>query len=207
MGSDDALSEHDRVDAMRWWRLAQESVSAERGPAWLSFYLAMTKASEVAGTPATVSPIAYLLPIFAGYALRGFVDQFATPRPLALSTIDPAALPMSARLPWDPETGLLSIENLSDSDAEGLEPIASLTAVTAIDDQRFGEVVSVTPPFWRAVVSIATEEVRRGVEDPGLFREPPRLSTEAAESYLRYGFVLRCVEEALGIAGELSTST
>lgn len=98
---------------------------------------------------------------------------------------------MSAPLPWNPETGLLSIENISESDAEGLKPIASLAAVTATDDERFSEIVSVTPSCWRPVVSIATEEVRRAVEDPGLYREPPSLSAEAAGSYLRYGFLLR----------------
>ena len=75
---------------------------------------------------------------------------------------------MSARRPWNPETGLFSIENISESDAQCLQPIASLAVVTAADDDRFSEIVSVTPSSWRTVVSIAIDEVRRAVEDPGI---------------------------------------
>lgn len=97
MGSNEALSEHERLDVIRWWRLAQEWVKADSGLGWLSFYLAITEANEVVATPGTVSPIVNLLPTFAGYSLRGLVDRSATPRPLVVSTIDTSTLPCLRR--------------------------------------------------------------------------------------------------------------
>jgi hypothetical protein len=186
---------------MEWWKLADERFKTGRGDAsWLTGYFAMVNAiGVVAESGSKVPPPALIVTTRVGYALRAFVDRFAISEPLDISTIDRGTVATLSSRPRDPEADMLLNDALSDADVELLRPIGTLVAQTSTEGKRFREVVSVEPPFWNACVSIATFQIQKNVQQMGLVRRGRHLDDDMTEGFLRYGFVLRCLDEALGI--------
>jgi hypothetical protein len=186
---------------MQWWKLAEERFKTVRGdPSWLTGYLAMVHAIGFAASSGSAAPPpAMVITTRVGYALRAFVDRFAIRQPLDVSTIDRSAVARLASRRRDPEAGMLSNDALSDADVELLSPIGTLVARTSSEGERFRAVVSVEPPFWNACVSIVTYQIQKNVQQMGLVRRGRQLDDDMTEGLLRYGFVLRCLDEALGI--------
>jgi hypothetical protein len=122
----------------------------------------------------------------AGYALRSFVGRFADQvKAVDASPIDrPAVVALCDRSVED----LLSAE--ADTDLGVLDPIALLAG--EYGEARFAEIVSVEPAFWNGVVSVATMQIQRNVAR--------MYDSQMTETMLRYGFALRSLDEALGIA-------
>jgi hypothetical protein len=196
---DGLLDEGDRVLALQWWHLAKERLQTGRVESWLTGNLMLTMAIGFAVNSGTrVLPVAYSLPARAGYALRMFVDRFATPEPLDVSTIDRNAIATLAGRPRDPDLGVLS-SDLSADDEELLAPIVMLVSDTAEQSDLFAKIVAVEPAFWNGCVSIVTYDLHRSLQQGGYIRRARDLDAETAEAFLRYGFVLRALDEALGI--------
>jgi hypothetical protein len=83
-----------------------------------------------------------------------------------------------------------------------MAPIVALASNTAESNLDFAKVVSVEPAFWNTVVSMATSGLQVVVERNGHIRRPRDLDPVVAESFLRYGYVVRCLDEALRINGD-----
>jgi hypothetical protein len=196
-----SLDEHDRERVLEWWKLAEERFKTVRGdPSWLTGYLAMVHAIGFAASSGSEAPPpATIVTTRVGYALRAFVDRFAVREPLDVSTIDRNAVATLASRTRDPKADILANDDISGTDAELLRPIGTLVAQTSIEGERFRAVVSVEPPFWNACVSIATYQIQKSVRQVALVRGGRQLDDDMTEGLLRYGFVLRCLDEALGI--------
>jgi hypothetical protein len=67
---------------------------------------------------------------------------------------------------------------------------------------KFANVVSVEPSLWNAVVSMATTGLQVVFKRNGFIRRTRGLDPIVAESFLRYRFVLRALDEALGIKAD-----
>jgi hypothetical protein len=144
-----------------------------------------------------VPALGYALATRTGYALRMFVGRFATPRPLDVSSIDPESVATLATLPTDDEAGTLA--NVTDEDEALLMPIVFLISDTAEQAPLFTEVVSVEPAIWNACVEVSVDRLQAELTQRGVIRRARDLKPEVIESFLRYGFVLRCFDEAFAI--------
>jgi hypothetical protein len=70
-----------------------------------------------------------------------------------------------------------------------------LDPVRGIADEEFDSAMTLPEPVWFAYVSTATRELQRGLGSSLVsWRD---LSRERVEELLRYGYVLRCLDEAL----------
>jgi hypothetical protein len=78
----------------------------------------------------------------------------------------------------------------------GLEaPVPRADWVRAIATEKFDSVMTLPPEVWRGYVATATMKQQRRLTSPTL---PWHwLGRERIETLLRYGYVLRCVDEAL----------
>jgi hypothetical protein len=193
------LTEGERELVGEWWQRAADRIAAgPRETTWLTATLMVEMTlGYAANARSRVPPLAYALATRTGYALRMFVDTIATPQPLDVSGIDPDSITTLASFPVDEEIGTA---NFPDDVAERLElPIATLVSDTANDAGRFSQVVSVEPRIWNAVVEVATDRLQYELTAGRVLRRPRDLSRDVVESFLRFGFVLRCADEGFGL--------
>ena len=142
-------------------------------------------------------PLAYALITRTGYVLRMLVGHIAPPRPLDVSSIDPESIATLATLPRDEEIGTLA--DAEEADEALLLPIVMLVSDTAEQAPRFTEVASVEPALWNACVEVAVLHMQDQLTEGGIIRRRRDVGRDVVESFLRFGFVLRCVDEAFGI--------
>jgi hypothetical protein len=193
------LDQSERELVGDWWQRAAERIDAgPRETTWLSATLMVEMTlGYAANARSRVPPLAYAFATRSGYALRMFVDTIATPQPLDVSGIDRDSITTLASFPVDEEIGTADIP---DDVADRLvPPIVTLVSDTANEAARFTEVVSVAPSIWNAVVEVATDGLQSELTASGVLRRPRDLSRDVVESFLRFGFVLRCADEAFGL--------
>jgi hypothetical protein len=83
------------------------------------------------------------------------------------------------------------------------DPDALLESVRRVADERFESVMTLPPEVWQGYVAIATMKLQRQLAAAGVsWRE---LGRERIETMLRYGYGLRCVDEALDVEPALRT--
>lgn len=193
------LDESERELVGEWWQRAAERIDAgPRETTWLSATLLVQMTLGYAeNANSRVPPLAYAFATRCGYALRMFVDRLAAPRQLDVSDIDPDSIATLATFPVDAESGTAEIPD--DAADRLVLPIVMLVSDTANQVDRFTEVASVEPPIWNAVVEVATHRLQSELTAGGVIRRPRDLSRDVVESFLRFGFVLRCADEALGL--------
>jgi hypothetical protein len=185
------LDSEGRELVMDWWSEAEERFTTHSGdPSWLTDFLANAYVFSELGEEPT-GPEAYLMAIRAGYSLRTLLPGYAAPAPMDVSMIDAAALSTVASRPR--ENGIPALEP---DDADVLVALSYLVIETV--QERFGEVASVGPDFWDAVVSLATYKLQSNIQSLGLGKASA-FDADTVDAFLRYGFVLRCLDEALGI--------
>ena len=138
------------------------------------------------GLPGTEIQRALRIATVAGYASRMVLVEPTEQPALHLSAFGLQGRPDLERLAADP-TPLL-------------EPTRTVAT------ERFGEVMTLPPEVWNGYVVTATMKLQAQVATRTLtWRE---LGRERIEQMLRYGYVLRCLDEALGAEPELrATST
>jgi hypothetical protein len=193
------LDEDEREIVWQWWQLAADRLEA--GPKETSWLTATITVQMTLGYEANHGPrvpaLAYALATRTGYALRMFVDRFAAPRPLDVSGIDAESVAKLATLPMDNEAGMLA--GVTDEDEALLMPIVVLISDTAEQAHLFTDVVSVEPTIWNACVEVSVDRLKAELTQRGVIRRARDLTPEVIESFLRYGFVLRCFDEAFAI--------
>jgi hypothetical protein len=193
------LDEGERETVWQWWQLAADRLQA--GPKETSWLTATIMVQMTLGYEANHGPrvpaLAYAMATRTGYALRMFVGRLAAPRPLDVSSIDPESVATLATLPVDDEAGTLA--GVTDEDEALLMPIVVLISETAEQTPLFREVVSVEPAIWNACVEVSVDKLQAELTQRGMIRRARDLKPEVSESFLRYGFVLRCLDEAFAI--------
>jgi hypothetical protein len=169
-----------------------------RETSWLSatIMLQMTL-GYAANAPSRVPPLAYALVTRTGYVLRMLVGQIAQPRPLDVSSIDPESVATLAALPRDEEIGTLA--DTQEADEALLLPIVTLVSDTAGQAPRFTEVASVEPALWNACIEVAVLHMQDQLTASRIIRRRRDIGRDVVEIFLRFGFVLRCLDEAFGI--------
>lgn len=174
---------------MDWWVRAEEIMGPESDLTGPGMFLATTMAISLAGEEDVRLGAGFRIAIQAGHALRS-VLPIVTSRigRLDASSLDRESIVALAARPVDPEVGLLATEDQPEA-ATVLGP--SVTLVHEYVAERFDQVVSVDMPFWGGALALATYQLNKNVG---------RLDEDLVEPLLRYGFVLRAWEEALGIA-------
>lgn len=193
------LDEGERELVWQWWQLAADRLQA--GPKETSWLTATIMVQMTLGYEANHGPrvpaLAYALATRTGYALRMFVGRFAAPRPLDVSSIDSESVATLATLPMDTEADMLA--DVTDEDEALLMPIALLISDTAEQAPLFMAVVSVEAALWNACVEVSVDQIQVELTQRGVIRRARDLKPEVIESFLRYGFVLRCFDEAFAI--------
>ena len=63
----------------------------------------------------------------------------------------------------------------------------------------FTQVVSVEPQIWNACVEVSIAELHDDLLRRGIIRRARDLTGDAIENFLRFGYVLRCLDEAFAI--------
>lgn len=128
-------------------------------------------------------PLTFFAVMLAGYAARSlFVDIIGQP------LLDPHTPPLDQLVGRDydyedPDTNVAAIELLRD-------PVFQLVFAD------FGTVMTLSPELWAGYISLATMQLQANLKSRAV---PARyLDRECIEGMLRYGYVLRCVDEALG---------
>lgn len=180
-----------RAAVMRWWSLAEEWIHP--GPrdlsepsAFVALVLALGEWDGEHRTGRGASGIA----IRAGYALRAELPQlFSRVDTLDASDLDEQSFVAAAAFPTGHD-GLI-IEERHPEAAALLSSAADFVYNFALD--RFNEIVSVGDDYWDAVVALATYQVH---QNAGKALTEPEI-----DLFLRYGFILRAIDEALSVAG------
>lgn len=181
-----SLSAADRERVADWWRLAEQRMKTSDGdPSVPCEAVVMSVLIEMVGDAQRATPL--WIAVRAGYSLRTYLARFApSVGPLDVSDLD-----------YDGILGLAStpVDELIDSLLGGdeviharLDPLASLVVTYA--ETEFDAVASVDPVFWDGLLQVATYQLQQNL---GRVFE-----VETAEPVLRYGFVLRALEEASG---------
>lgn len=193
------LDDADRLRVAEWCQMAVDRVQAgPRETSWLTATIMVQMTlGYAANSRSRVPPLAYALVTRTGYVLRMLVGHIAEPRPLDVSSIDPESVATLATLPRDEEIGTLA--DNEDADEALLLPIVMLVSETAEQAPRFTEVASVEPALWNACVEVAVLHIQDQLTDGGIIRRRRDIGRDVVESFLRFGFVLRCVDEAFGI--------
>jgi hypothetical protein len=196
------LDESERQLVLDWWELAAERLEAgHRDTSWLTgTILVEITVGYAAERGKGVEPFAYAVALRAGYALRMFVDMVAPAQPLDVSEIDPESVATLASFPRDDEAGTLALDAPPEYQELTL-PIVVLVTETAELGSRFEDVVAVEPALWNACVELGTDRLQTALHQQGRIRRRRDLDSESAGLFLRYGFVLRCFDEAFGING------
>jgi hypothetical protein len=193
------LDDADRLRVAEWCQMAVDRVQAgHREMSWLTatIMVQMTLGYAV-NARSRVPPLAYALITRTGYVLRMLVGHIAPPRQLDVSSIDPVSIVRLATLQRDEELG-----TLADAEEEGealLLPIVMLASDTAEQAARFVNVASVEPPLWNACVEVTVLHMQDQLTESGIIRRRRDIGRDVVESFLRYGFVLRCIDEAFAI--------
>jgi hypothetical protein len=125
------------------------------------------------------------------------VGSIAPPRPLDVSSIDRASIVKLATLPRDEEIGTLA--DVEEADEALLLPIVMPVSDTGEQAARFTDVASVEPALWNACVEVPVLHMQDQLTESGIIRRRREIDRDEVESFLRYGFVLRCVDEAFAI--------
>lgn len=114
----------------------------------------------------------------AGYAARGVLVG-----PTEQPTLRPSAFGLGARA---------HAERIA-NDAGAVENL--LEQVRRLADSRFDSVMTLPPEVWKGYVVTATMKLQRQLSSGALsWRD---LGRDRIETMLRYGYVLRCLDEAL----------
>lgn len=176
---------------MDWWTLTEDRMMTAQGqPSGPAVMVALSAISDL-GLTSVETEARLIVAMRAGYALRAELCQFAAyVQPLDVSNLDTGSIIRLGARPVDEEgVGAIVIENDADEVAAQLEPIARL--VREFAEEQFPAIASVELAFWNGVVSLATYQLQKNL---GRW-----LYSELTESLLRWGFVLRALDEALGI--------
>jgi hypothetical protein len=121
---------------------------------------------------------AFFVVIIAGYATRTVLAS-ATDQPF----LDPSSLPLGA--PVDAERIV--------NDTAATSALIDSVAAVALDD--FNSVMTLPPEIWSGYLALATMRLQGEIESSTVtWRD---LDKERIERLLRYGYVLRCLDEAL----------
>jgi hypothetical protein len=141
---------------------------------------------ELVGLPERAVPL--WIAARAGYSLRVYVGRFgARVEPVDVSVLDRERIVALASAPAD---DLCDALLAGDADLHAaLDPVASL--VTAYAETKFEAVASIEPAFWDGLLQVATYQLQQNLGRV--------LDVETAEPVLRLGFVLRAVDEVLGL--------
>lgn len=189
-----ALDGDDRQRVFDWWTLAERRMKTTEGdPSPPSEAVGMSAMIQMVGNPQRAVPL--WIAVRAGYSLRTFVGRFA-PRvlPLDVSVLNSDAIVALAGTPAD---DLIDSFLAGDEDLHAaLDPVARLLAIYA--ETEFDAVASVEPAFWDGLLQVATYQLQQNLGRV--------FDVETAEPVLRYGFVLRALDEALGLASSLGTA-
>jgi hypothetical protein len=124
-------------------------------------------------------PQAFFVVIMAGYASRTVLAS-ATDQP----TLDPSSLPIDAPV------NLERIEN----DASVMGGLIDSAGAVALDD--FESVMTLPPEIWSGYVALATMRLQSSLASSTVTWHD--LDKDRIGRLLRYGYVLRCLDEALG---------
>jgi hypothetical protein len=120
----------------------------------------------------------------AGYASRAV---------LAEPTEQPSLKPSAFQLTAHPDLGRLAAD-----------PMRLLDPVRNIATERFDSVMTLPPEVWTSYVATATMKLQGQLVSKTLSWQA--LGRERIEQMLRYGYVLRCLDEAIGAEPDLRTS-
>ncbi len=183
-----SLDVADRERVIDWWMLAEQRMNTDQGdPSTPSEAVAMSALIEMVGDTPRAAPL--WLAVRAGYSLRTFVGLFASMAwPLDVSVLNRDGI---VGLACTPANDLLDSLLAGEEDIRALlDPVASLVATYT--ESAFDAVASVEPEFWDGLLQVATYQLQHNLGRV--------FDVETAEPVLRYGFVLRALDEALGLA-------
>lgn len=118
--------------------------------------------------------------------VAGYASRMVLVEPTEQPRLEPSAFELTAR----PDTERLAAD-----------PTRLLDPARAIATERFDSVMTLPPEVWNGYVVTATMKLQSQLGTQTLtWRE---LGRERIEQMLRYGYVLRCLDEALGTEPEL----
>jgi hypothetical protein len=177
----------DRQRVTDWWMLAEQRMKTSEGfPSAPAQAVAMTTLIEIGGDSHRAAPL--WIAVRAGYSLRTILEQFASP----VSALDVTALDRDAIVGLARTTADDLIDSLLAGDQAVhavLDPVVSV--VSTYTETEFDAVASVEPVLWDGLLQVATYQLQRSLGRV--------FDVETAEPVLRYGFVLRALDEALGL--------
>jgi hypothetical protein len=181
-----SLDETDREVVMESWSATERVFRELRSLSPLTTLLGRAFAAGYAESKRLRGegvPLTFFAVMLAGYATRSlFVDIIGQP------LLDPHTPPLDQLVGRDydyedPDTNVAAIELLRD-------PVFQLVFAD------FGTVMTLSPELWAGYISLATMQLQANLKSRAV---PARyLDRECIEGMLRYGYVLRCVDEALG---------
>ncbi len=120
--------------------------------------------------------------------MAGYASRMVLAEPTEQPTLEPSAFELDAR---------------PDLDRLAAHPSPLLDPTRTIATERFGSVMTLPPEVWNGYVITATMRLQAQLATRTLtWRE---LGRERIEPMLRYGYVLRCLDEAIGAEPELRT--
>jgi hypothetical protein len=178
----------DRQRVLDWWSLAEQRMKTPDGdPSAPAEAVGMSTVIEMVGLPERAVPL--WIAARAGYSLRFYVGQFAARVwPLDVSMLDRERIVALASAPAD---DLCDALLAGDADLHrALDPVASLVTIHA--ESEFEAVASVESAFWDGLLQVATYQLQQNLGRV--------FDVETAEPVLRLGFVLRALDEELGLA-------
>jgi len=119
--------------------------------------------------------------------LTGYTCRMVIANPTGQPALRPAAFNLSSKA---------TAEALASDDA-GLNKL--LDPVRTIASERFDSVMALPPEVWRAYVATATHKLQRQFTGRSSSKlKWQELGRERIEKMLRYGYVLCCLDEAIG---------
>jgi hypothetical protein len=178
----------DRQRVLDWWSLAEQRMRTPEGdPSPPTEAVGMSTMIEMVGLPERATPL--WIATRAGYSLRFYAGRFAAQVwALDVSSLDRGPIVALTDTPADDMVDALLA---GDEDLHAvLDPVAELVATYAED--RFEAVASVEPAFWDGLVQVATYQLQHNLGRV--------FDVQTAEPVLRFGFVLRALDEALRLA-------
>jgi hypothetical protein len=177
------LRKHLKRDARKWvnevWQAAATTaaeldnlspVTAQLGIRLVESYATREDAGEEAQR-------GFRIALIAGYTSRGVLLE-----PTEQPTVRPAAFGLSAR----PD-----VERLGE-DAAAIKRLAD--PVRKLATEQFETVMTLPPAVWSGYVATAAHKLQRQLKDQVTWRDFGR---DAIERMLRYGYALRCLDEAI----------
>jgi hypothetical protein len=168
----------DRQRVLAWWSLAEQRMRTPEGdPSPPTEAVGMSTTIEIVGLPERASPL--WIATRAGYSLRFYAGRFAPQVRAIVALVD------------TPADDLVDALLAGDEDLHAvLDPVAEL--VTTYAEDRFEAVASVEPAFWEGVLQVGTYQLQQNLGRV--------FDAQTAEPVVRFGFVLRALDEALGLS-------